>query len=441
VSKRVLIIQPSHYPSKKSNRIYKASMRTVVPLVLPYLAALTPEDWDVKLCDERVEDVDFNYQPDVVAITCWRLHSIRAYDIAKVYRDRGIPVIMGGPHVYFNPDEAAQHCDAIGIGEGETIFAQMLEDAINGRLQKVYRPKPLADLSGLPLPRYDMMDLTKYSMFKAYSLMASRGCPFSCDFCSERLYLGAAYRTRPVKDIIEEIKHCDTKNVLFVDSDFGGRRQHSLELMEALIPLKIRWSALWTSYLCYDQEFMDMAKKSGLLHVNLGIESINPDTVKDMNKKFNKVARYDEMVDNLRRRGISFSLNFIFGWDTDNKNVFRHTLDFLNRNKVPVAYFNILTPDMGTEFFERMRASDRILNINDIGRWPGQNCFIKPKWCTPEELEEGVHGMYKEFYSLKSMFERLPIPVTKSNLASWFVNFSQRRMARSPELDSNFDVF
>lgn len=441
MSKRVLIIQPSHYPSKNSKKIYKAQMKTVVPLVLPYLAALTPKDWDVTLSDERVEDIDFDCKPDVVAISTWRLHSIRAYDIAKIFRDRGIPVIMGGPHVYFNPDEAAQHCDAIGIGEGELIFAQMLEDAVNGRLQKVYKPAPLADLSGLPLPRYDMMDLSKYSTFKAFSLMASRGCPFSCDFCSERLYLGAAYRTRPVQDIIEEIKHSRSKNILFVDSDFGGRRQHAMEIMEAMIPLKIRWSALWTSYLCYDQEFMDLAKKSGLLHVNLGIESINPDTVKDMNKKFNKVQRYDEMVDNLRRRGISFSLNFIFGWDTDNKDVFRHTLDFLNRNKVPVAYFNILTPDMGTEFFERMRTADRILNINDIGRWPGQNCFIKPKWCTPEELEEGVHGMYKEFYSLKSMFERLPIPVTKSNIASWIVNFSQRRMAKTPDADSNFDVF
>jgi radical SAM superfamily enzyme YgiQ (UPF0313 family) len=440
--KKILIIQPSHYVSKTNRTLLRSRFRSLVPLTLPYLAAMTPEEWDIKLVDEQLQDVDFESKPDVVAITCWTMHSLRGYDIAAEFRKRGIPVIMGGPHVWFYPDEAAEHCDAVGIGEGELIWARMIDDAVNGRLQKVYQAPQMSSLAGLPLPRWDMLELKKYKPFKTFSLLSSRGCPMQCEFCSERLYLGGGYRVRPTADVIEEIKHTRSKNIFFGDSDFAGKRASAMELMEAMIPLKLRWSALWTSNLCNDPEFMDLAERSGLLHVNIGIESINPETIKEMNKKFNKVGRYSELLGNLRKRGISYSLNFIFGWDNETPAVFRSTLDFLTQEKVPVAYFNILTPDKGTMFYERMRTEDRILRLDEIGRWPGQTCHIKPKYCSPEEIVKNVQGMYREFYSWKSMFKRLSPPFTQANIASWVVNFSQRKMAQLSDADNNnFDAF
>jgi len=292
------------------------------------------------------------------------------------------------------------------------------------------------------LPRWDMLELKKYKPFKTFSLLSSRGCPMQCEFCSERLYLGGGYRVRPTADVIEEIKHTRSRNIFFGDSDFAGKRASAMELMEAMVPLKLRWSALWTSNLCNDPEFMDLAERSGLLHVNIGIESINPETIKEMNKKFNKVGRYSELLENLRKRGISYSLNFIFGWDNETPAVFRSTLDFLTQEKVPVAYFNILTPDKGTMFYERMRTEDRILRLDEIGRWPGQTCHIKPKYCSPEEIVKNVQGMYREFYSWKSMIKRLSPPFTQANIASWVVNFSQRKMAQLSDADNNnFDAF
>src|SRR3990172_8301477 len=106
-----------------------------------------------------------------------------------------------------------------------------------------------------------------------------------------------------------------------------------MELMEALIPLKVRWSTLWTTYLCNDVEYMDLAQRSGLLHVNIGVESIDPDTLAGMNKRFNKVSKYGDMLANLRKRGISYSLNFIFGWDGESPDVFGATLAFLQDRK------------------------------------------------------------------------------------------------------------
>jgi Radical SAM superfamily/B12 binding domain len=303
-NKKILIIQPSHYVSKADRTIYKSKTRALVPLVLPYLASLTPPDWDVTLIDEQVQDFSYDTKPDLVAITTWTVHSLRAYDIAGEFRSRGIPVIMGGPHIWFHPEEAAQHCDAIGIGEGEPIWSQMLQDAAGGRLQPVYRASQMPSIADLPLPRWDLLDLKKYGMFKTFSLMSSRGCPMQCEFCSERLYLGGGFRVRPDEDVIEDIKHTGSKYVFFGDSDFGGKRAHAMKLMEAMIPLKVHWSALWTSFLCYDDEYMDLAERSGLLHVNMGIESIDRETLKGMNKKFNKVEKYSEMLANLRRRGI-----------------------------------------------------------------------------------------------------------------------------------------
>jgi radical SAM superfamily enzyme YgiQ (UPF0313 family) len=214
-----------------------------------------------------------------------------------------------------------------------------------------------------------------------------------------------------------------------------------MELMEALIPLKVRWSALWSSYLCSDGPFLDLAKRSGLLHVNIGIESINPQTIDGMNKRFNKTDKYADMLANLRRRGISYSLNFIFGWDGETDGAFAATLDFLLQHKVPAAYFNILTPVKGTPLYDRMSAEGRITSLSDIDRWPGQNCYIRPPYGTPGALERSVQNMYRQFYSLRSMFARLPMPVTQSNIASWVINLSQHRLARVEEAHNDFDGY
>src|ERR1700739_2768717 len=236
--KKILIIQPSHYISKTNRTVFKSRLGPLVPLTLPYLAALTPGDWQIELVDEQFEDIDLQSKPDVLAISCWTMHSPRGYDIAAEFRKRGIPVIMGGRPVCFYREEPAERCDGGEIGEGEPIWAQMIEDAANGRLNKVYRAPQMTSLAGLPLPRWDMLDLKKYGMFKTFSLMTSRGCPMQCEFCSERLYLGGGYRVRPTIDVIEEIKRTGSKYVFFCDSDFGGERARARGVLGGMYPPK-----------------------------------------------------------------------------------------------------------------------------------------------------------------------------------------------------------
>src|ERR1017187_2302753 len=438
---RLLVIQPSSYRSKADRTVFRLRRRPVVPLSSSYLAALTPDDWDITLVDEQLQPIDFDSHPDLVAITTWTLNSLRAYDIAEEFRRRGVPVVIGGPHTFFHAEEAGAHCSAVGRGEAESYWPQMLEDARKGRLQPVYQCEESLSLDGLPLPRYDLLNLRCYGPFRTFVVVSSRGCPFRCEFCSERFLLGETYRCRPVPEVVEEVKHCRSRNILFGDSNFGGKRSHAMELMEALVPLKVRWSALWPSHLCSDTQFLDLAQRSGLLHVNIGLESIYSDTLAQMNKRFNKVERYGEMLANLRCRGISYSLNFVFGWEGESENAFPATLAFLQQHKVPAAYFNILTPVKGTPLYDRLQSQDRILHIHDIDRWPGQLCYIKPPYGTPQSLEHSVQELYRRFYSLPSMVARLPMPFTMSSIASWVINFSQRRMARAERSGNNFDGY
>jgi len=437
---KLFIIQPSHYRSINDLTIHKTKKRSVVNLTLPHLAAMTPNHWDVTLIDEQLMEIDYDAPVDLVAITTWTINSLWAYRVADRFRNKGVPVIMGGPHTFFYADEAAEHCDAVGIGEGENIWRLMLEDAAAGCLKKYYCSENFHDLRGLPVPRYDLVNLKNYGFFTTYSVQTSRGCPFSCDFCSERFYLGHKYRYRPVEDVVEEIKKIGAKNVFFADSNLAGKRTHTMELMQALIPLGIKWSALWSMDLCSNLEFMKLAKRSGLLHVNIGMESIDQETLNGMNKKANKAIQYEETLGILRKMGISYSVNLIFGHDSEKPTVFDTTMQFLMRNKVPAAYFNILTPHKGTPLYDRMEKENRILDAQNMGRWTGLNCYIRPKQCSPAELENQVKRMYQEFYSLSSMFSRLPLPITKANIASWVVNFSQRKMALSDSME-NFDNY
>jgi radical SAM superfamily enzyme YgiQ (UPF0313 family) len=441
MSLKLTIIQPSFYSSKTNRKVFKTKRRAVVPLALPYLAGLTPAEWKVTLIDEQVQDIDFDRPVDLVAISAWTLHSLRAYDIADEFRRRGVKVIMGGPHVFFYPEEAAAHCDAVGIGEAEPIWPQMLADAAAGRLKQEYRASPLSQegLAGLPKPRYDLIDMRRYGPFRTYTLQSSRGCPLVCDFCSERLYLSTRFRWRPHEEVVDDVRHTGSRNIFFGESNFGGKRGRAMELMEALIPLKARWSTLWTSNFCNDHEFLDLACKSGLLHVNIGIESIDAETIGNMRKGVNKTDRYAEMFASMRKRGISFSLNFIFGWDNENPTVFDTTLKFLEKHRVPAAYFNVLTPTPGTSLYNKLKAEDRIINEDDMGRWPGQLCHVKLDWCTPGELEENVQRMYRQFYTLPSMIRRLPLPASKAAIANWVVNMGERRMARSATGNNDFD--
>lgn len=427
---RLTIIQATgyRYPGRRvPNKIRK---RKLVGAVMPYLAALAPPDWTTTLVDDAVEDVDVAAPADVVALTVRSVTSFRAYDLADRFRRRGVTVMMGGPHATFHAGEMARHADAVCVGEAEGVFPRMLEDAAAGRLKPFYRRDAVADLSGMPTPRWDLLNPRHYVFYKPYVIQYSRGCPYTCDFCAERRLNGDyGYRYRPAADVVEEIKRCGSRHIFFAASQFAGDPRRTIDFMEALIPLKIRWSALFSPRFCLDTRFLDVARRSGLLHVNMGLESIDQETLESMRKGFNKIAGYETLIRNLRERDISYSFNFVFGADTEDAGVFATTLRFLMTHKVPAAYFNVMTPLHGTPLYDRMKAEGRLLDEPNMERWPGVTCHFRPLRYSAEQLIDSVKRLQREFYSLRSVFRRLPLPLTMSRLASWSVNLEQMKVA------------
>ena len=404
---RLLIIQAATYRSRDDRRPLRIRKRKLVGAVMPYLAALAPPGWDITLTDDAIEEPDYAAPVDVVAITARMVTSLRAYEIADRFRARKVPVLMGGPHATFYSAEMAEHADGVCIGEAEEIFPGMLEDAAAGRLRQFYQREDAASLEGMPTPRWDLLNPKHYVFYRPFVIQQSRGCPYTCDFCAERRLNGDyGYRDRPVGEVVEEIRKCGSRHIFFAASQFVGHKGRTMQLLEALIPLKIRWSALFSPRFGLDAEFLDLAKRSGLLHVNMGIESISQNTLKSMRKEFNRSHSYEDMIGNLNKRNISFSFNFVFGADTDDHDIFPSTLKFLQEHNVPAAYFNVLVPLRGTPLYDRMKADGRIIDEPNMERWPGVFCHFHPLRMSGQELVGHVQKLQREFYSLRSMTQR-----------------------------------
>jgi len=439
---KLMIIQATGYRFRDLRIPYKLRKRKLIGAVLPHLAALAPKEWEVTLVDDATQEVDYDADVDVVAITIRTVTSLRGYEIAARFRERNVPVVMGGPHATFYSAEIAEHADAVCIGEAEEVFPAMLEDAAAGRLKKMYRAERPAPLAGLPAPRWDLLDPRKYVFYRPFVIQYSRGCPYTCDFCAERRLNGDyGYRYRPIEEVVDDIKRCGSRHIFFAASQFAGNKAHAMELMEALIPLKVRWSTLMSAHFCLDEKFIDLARRSGLLHVNMGVESVDQKTLHALNKDSNRVRQYGDVIRNLTSRDISYSLNFVFGSDEEEEDAFRTTLDFLFEHKAQTAYFNILVPLRGTSVHEQFKADGRLIDEENMERWPGLSCHFKPLRYSPEELVHQVAKIRRDFYTFGSAARRLPVPYKEAHFASWNLHFLQRKVATHLDSMRDFTEF
>lgn len=430
------IIQPTTYNS--NGTLFQTKSRWVLGLTLPYLAGLTGPGIDITLTDERMQTIDFEKKYDLVAITVMTRSSKRAYEIANIYRNNGTKVVMGGFHVSFNPEISKEHCDAIFIGEAENTWEQMLNDFKSGNLKDVYKSNEFHSLKNLKFPRYDLLNLDKYKV-KFLPVQTSRGCPFVCNFCEVSHMYGSRYRFRPVDEVIEEIKRSRLKRVQFIDDNFAANREYTISLLDMLRPLKIKWTCLWTIKNSSDEELVEKARKSGCYHINMGIESVNEKSIKDMGKKQNNVSEYTKSLNLLNKKKIFYSLNFIFGWDNDDKATFAKTLRFIVDNKVPLAFFSILFPQKGTKIYQHLKSEDRLITNGNPFEGMNQKCIFIPKNLTIDELESGIWKMYRRFYSVPSMLKRIMFIPRNAYIHIFFSNILFRIASKT--LKSPLDYY
>jgi radical SAM superfamily enzyme YgiQ (UPF0313 family) len=411
---RILLVQPTTV--HLDGTPHKTRWRLIMGLMIPLMAGLTPDDYDVTLCDERLEDINFDGGWDLVGMTTTIGASLRAYQLGDEFRKRGIPVVFGGFHATLQTEEALHHCDAVVKGEADLVWPELLQDWRDGKLKTIYKADKVHDLKNLPRPRHELLKLNRY-LFKAVPVQASRGCPYRCSFCEIPVFYDGAYRTRPIEDIVEEIKQVmkvtGFKRFQFIDDQITGKHKFARELFKALEPLNIRFSCLWTINSNHDDDLLDLAAKAGIFHVNIGVESISQDSLLSMNKIQNHAGQYKKLLKKLEKYGIYYSLNFLFGLEEDRPGIFDDTLKFLHEVKAPEAFFNTVTPRVGTPMRTQLENEGRVI-IPDADLYTNNfRCMFVPKNMSPQEVEEGVWRCTKEFYSLKSMFKRLLMPPGK----------------------------
>jgi radical SAM superfamily enzyme YgiQ (UPF0313 family) len=402
---RILLIQPSRF---RGGRLDRRRRRWLLGMTLPYVAALTPPDIRVEIKDDLLEEITFKEEADLVALTCMSHQAPRAYQLAAGFRRRGIPVVMGGFHATLAPEECQEHADALVLGEAEEAWPRLLEDFRTGSLKPRYQGSKLSNLKNLPVPRYDLLDLKRYKLLNIPS-QTTRGCPYNCSYCEVTQVYGGKFRHRPVEEVIHEIKEIrrltGSDFIYFVDDNFVANRRHAMAIMEQLIPLKLIYGCLATANVGDDPEVLDLMARSGCLHVNIGMETISPESLKAINKKQNKIKDYERQFRALRDRGIGFSVNVMFGLDGDRPDIFDTTVDFLIRVKAPVAFMFILAPRPGTKVRDQLLAEGRIFD-HDWTNYCGLNAVYHPKHMTPRQLEEGYWRANRRFYSLSAILRR-----------------------------------
>jgi radical SAM superfamily enzyme YgiQ (UPF0313 family) len=373
-------------------------------LTLTVLAALTPPEIEVKITDENVEPIDFEENVDLVGVTGMVMHAPRAYQIAQRFRQRGIPVVMGGPHASSLPLEVKEHVDAVVIGEAENVWEGLIEDYKKGCLKPFYKKDNFCSMEGLPFPRLDL--LRKDAYMTVNCVQTTRGCPHQCDFCHVTHFFGKTYRCRPVEEVIEEVERLDGEFVVFIDDNIAGNRRYAQELFTRLKPLRKKWASQASMTLTRDPELLKLAAESGCVSLFIGVESLSSENLKEVNKAFNRVSQFEEAMKALHDHDIMILAGFIFGLDHDDEGVFERTLRFCERNRIELPTFFILTPLPGTPLFQRMESEGRLLH-KDWGQYNGATVVFKPRLMTEETLQRGFNWACKEGYSWSSIFKRV----------------------------------
>ena len=395
------------------------------PLTMTTLAALVPQEMeaDMRIYDETVEAIPLDLDADIVLITAITGTSSRAYRFADYFRSRGITVFLGGVQPTLDPVEAQKHCDALFTGVADDTFPQALKDYKAGRLHPIYRQqREDISLAGRPVPRRDLLKPRAY--ITVNSVEAVRGCPLPCTFCAYPAAFGKTPICRPVKDVIAEIEQLKGKYVLFPDVNLLADMDYAKRLFTEMIRLKKRWFGLTTSSVGFDNEFYKILEKSGCKGILIGFESVNQASQGYIKKGVNKTDGYETLVKRLHSSGILINGCFAFGGDDDEKDVFKRTVEEVQRLRIDLPRYSILTPFPNTELYRSLHGEGRIFET-EPAMYDVEHVVFQPKNMTADALYEGTEWAWRETYKTGNILSR----INKFSAISYITNFAYQTYA------------
>lgn len=376
------------------------------PLMLTTLAALVPEELDahIDLVDEGTQKPDYEGKLyDVVGISCVSSSSTRAYSLAEYWRAKGAFVVLGGVHPTLLPEEAGQHADAIVVGLAEEPWPQLLRDWQAGTVRKTYHADHSRELS-CPAPRRDLQGNRGYLPLAA--IVANRSCKNNCEFCSVHRFLGRKGVTRPISEVVDEIRRLKPRGVMFYDPNLAADREYTSGLLEALIPLRLRWGGSATVDIIDDKELLDLAVRSGCEMLLFGLESFSQPSLNRSGKSFNQVSRYKEAVRITHEHGIGVLGCFVLGFDDDTKDGLKRTVEAVDDLGIDLPRYTVLTPFPGTRLFSRLEEEGRILT-RDWSLYDTQHVVYQPKHLAAWELQQILHEAWKRSFVIPRVARRV----------------------------------
>ncbi|UCE04851.1 MAG: radical SAM protein [bacterium] len=440
---KIIFIEP------KSPNLHIYSKFVIPRLGILILGTIMKQlDWDVRVIIEENEELDFECirSADMVGISTITSTAPRAYTIADQVREMGIPVIMGGPHVSYLPEEALEHADFVFRGEAETALPAFIEQwskagdfsAItnlsyqNGN--KICH-NPLGelnnDLDSIPYPDLSLIQngLKRAFGFRTIPIQTSRGCPFNCEFCSVTGMFGKKLRYRSTENIINELRlYNDKKNaIFFYDDNFTANRKRAKELLRAMIDEKFKfsWSTQVRADVAKNSELVELMHHAGCETVYIGFESIDPENLKSM-KKDQSVEEIKSAIKMLNKNRIKVHGMFVFGFENDNHQIIKQTIRFAKRNNIGTVQFLILTPLPGTETFRKLKQEKRI-KFFDWTLYDAHHAVFESNNLTIDELQKAQIKGHQSFYSLRQLLKR----ALKLKWRQVLIGFYARRLNRT----------
>jgi radical SAM superfamily enzyme YgiQ (UPF0313 family) len=445
---KILLISPERERKKEEAFLFRLGF-----LNLPYVAAVTPSDVEVRIIDEAYEKINFDEKVDLVGITAQTPVAPRAYQIAEEFRKQGVTVVMGGVHASILPEEALQHVDTVLIGEAEATWPQLLNDFHQGRLQRIYRSNGWVEGNSIPVPRRELLNHRLYFPLKL--LETTRGCPHRCNFCQVSRFFGNRYRTRPLQEITRELDvmfgpgpvmslwakrlfssiskdlpyFLKRRLLYIIDNNVVSNKQFTLGLLSLIKAYDLLWWGHAPVSIAADDKLLKLFAASGCIAINIGFESLSSVNLKRIKKGFNKPSHYSEAIRKIHGHGIGIMGTFIVGLDEDDPGVFQRIIDFIAENQLDWALAFIMTPYPGTESFERLEKEGRIMH-RDWERYDSLNVVYQPLLMSAEELERGMRRIWKEIFSLRSIFHRVITPPRMHPLFYLPMNLGFHRLTR-----------
>jgi len=350
---KILLVLPAGEKvrvTRENPRVPRRGMLRFSVLPLTTVAALTPPEHEVSLCDENVQALDLDADVDLVGITFMTALAPRAYEIAAAFRARGPCVVAGGYHPTFLPEEAAMHFDAVVVGEAEGTWPLLLGDFTAGRLRRIYRRAGPCDPSEIPVPRRDLTSGSARHYVTTNAVQAGRGCRHACRYCSISAFHGQSHRNRSLDRVLEELSGVP-RDFMFVDDNIIADRNYARALFHSMVPLRKRWVAQCSIEIGDDEGLLRLARRAGCIGLFIGIETLSEGNLSAVSKEFNDSRGYRRRIARIRRAGIGIVAGIIVGMDADGPDCFERTLGFLRAAGIDAVQVNIMTPLPGTPLF------------------------------------------------------------------------------------------